>query len=105
MAESPEYIKEGFRRWVEGWGWEKKDRYIYPYNEVVFDVGEQREEWPLPKLLGKLWRCTEPMTDTLCERTDLPRGSSFARAAQAILAAGRKGKYFIPASGYRVPQD
>ncbi len=103
MAEAPDYVKEAFVRWVESWGWETGERYFYPYNEIVFDVGAEQEEWPLPKLLGKLWHSKAAMPPQLCERLDLEEGSSYARAAQKILAAGRRGKFHIPRSGYRVP--
>lgn len=103
MVEVPEFVKQAFDRWVEGWGWET-ERAFYPYNVLVFDVGENNEEWPLTKLLGQLWRCTDQLSEDFCERLDLPPGSTYARAAQAILARGRtRGKYVIPRSGYRVP--
>lgn len=104
MEKCPEWAKSAFTRWVEGWGWETQERYLYPYNEIVMDVGPELNEWPLPKLLGKLWRCSDPMSTDLCERLDLPEGSSYARAAQWILAMGRRGKFWIPRPGFRVPE-
>ena len=103
MAEATEWVKEAFTRWVEAWGWDNKDKFFFPYNEMVFDVGEDKEDWALPKLLGKLWHSKEPMPPELCERMDLPEGSSYAKGAQKILMAGRRGKFQIPRSGYRVP--
>lgn len=103
MAACLGWVKKAFDAYVEGWGWEMKERFFYPYNEIVMDVGDPPVEWPLTQLLGKLWRCTEPMPDDTCDRLDLQRGSTYAKAAQGILAAGRRGKYWIPRSGYRVP--
>jgi len=103
VRQTPEWIKQAFENWVETWGWEEHKRFLYPYNEIVFDVGDKREDWPLPKLLGKLWHSTDLMPNQLCERLDLPEGSSYAKGAQKILMAGRKGKFHIPRSGYRVP--
>lgn len=102
MAEAAEQVKEAFERWVQGWGWDNREKFIYPYNEVVFDVEGLGSEWPLTKLLGKLWRCTEVMPDDICERTDFPSGSTYAQAAQKIMSAGRRGKYFLPRTGYRI---
>lgn len=103
MATCPDWAKKAFFDWVESWGWDVKEKFLFPYNEIVMNVGDPSEEWPLTRLLGKLWRCTDPMPKDLCERLDLPEGSTYARAAQGILAAGRRGKYWIPRSGYRVP--
>ncbi len=103
MSRAPDFITEAFALWVETWGWETGERFFYPYAELVFDVGERNEEWPLPKLLGKLWRCTQVMSEDLCDRLNVPYGSTYARAAQGILAQGRRGKYHIPRSGFRVP--
>lgn len=103
MAKAPEWVKDAFYRWVETWGWETKERNLYPYKELVMDVGEERDQWELPRLLGKLWHCNEPMNADLCERLDLPPESTYAQAAQKILMAGRRGKFHIPRSGFRVP--
>ncbi|MCA1840852.1 MAG: hypothetical protein ABR507_11420 [Actinomycetota bacterium] len=105
MAEAPEYIKDAFQHWVEGWGWESKERHLYPYNEIVYDVGDKNDEWQLTRLLGKLWKCTEVMPNNLCDRLDIEHGSTYAKAAQMILARGRRGKYTIPLPGFRVPPD
>ncbi|HVF12456.1 MAG TPA: hypothetical protein VNA87_05150 [Actinomycetota bacterium] len=103
MAEVPKYVMQAFESWVEGWGWET-ERAFFPYKEIVIDVGPDNEDWPLTKLLGKLWRCSDHLPKDMCERLDLPEGSSYARAAQAIMARGRtRGKYIIPREGYRVP--
>lgn len=103
MGRAPDFITEAFVLWVETWGWENKERFFYPYNEIVFDVGEKNDEWPLPRLLGKLWHCTQIMSDDICERFNFPQRSTYAKAAQGILAQGRRGKFHIPRSGFRVP--
>lgn len=106
MAEAAKPIKDAFREWVESWGWETPDRFIYPYNEIIrVQLGDKEEEWPLPHLLGRLWRSTDVMPTKLCDRLNLPEGSTYAKAAQGILASGRRGKFNIPRTGYRVPPD
>lgn len=103
MGTVPNYLKEAFRLWVESWGWLSSERTIQPFREVVLDVGPAKEDWPLAKLLGKLWHCTDSMAKDLSDRMDLPDGATYAQAAQAIMAAAKKGRFHIPRSGYRVP--
>jgi hypothetical protein len=103
VATAPAAIKNAFHRWVEGWGWATGERFVYPYTEMVFDVGRKHEELQVTALLGKLWHCTDRMPKDLCERLDMDEGSTYAQAAQKIMAAGRRGKFWIPRSGYRVP--
>jgi hypothetical protein len=105
LAKAPAWLKQAFQHWVESWGWASGEHTIYPYSEIVFDVGRERENWPVPRVLGKLWHCTDKMPGHLCERVNLPSGSTYAKAAQLIMAAGRRGKFHIPRSGYRVPPE
>lgn len=45
------------------------------------DAGDgDRARW----LLGQLWHCKDVMPSEYCEMLDLPRGSSFARAARRL---------------------
>ncbi len=42
--------------------------------------------WPAEKLLGLMTHCTDIMPASLCDQLDLEEGSTYARAAQRLLA-------------------
>ena len=37
-----------------------------------------------PKLVGQLWNCTDTLTGEYCHRLAIPRGSTYAQAAQLL---------------------
>jgi len=41
----------------------------------------------LDRLCGKLWNCTDVLSATACRDADLPTGSTYAQAAQAMRRA------------------
>jgi hypothetical protein len=50
-------------------------------------TGETTNE--LDRLCGKLWNCPDTLPSLACSDADLPKGSSYARAAQKIRRAMR----------------
>lgn len=44
----------------------------------------------LVRLCGKLWNCTELLPATACHDADVPTGSTYAQAAQAMRRAIRQ---------------
>lgn len=103
MASVPDYVKQAFNRWVQSWGWESREPTVQPYREMVFDVGDKQENWPVVKLLGKLWRCSEPLPVDVRDRMSLDEGATYAVAAQLLMAAAKRKGYRIPHTGFRVP--
>jgi len=56
-------------------------------------AAEERYEpviWPAEKLLGLMTHCTDVMPGELCELLDIERGSTYARAAQRLLAERKR---------------
>lgn len=41
----------------------------------------------LDRLCGKLWNCTDSLPSTACRDADVPTGSTYAQAAQAVKRA------------------
>ena len=46
--------------------------------------------WTAEKLLGRMSHCTDIMPGSLCDELDLERGSTYARAAQRLLAERKR---------------
>jgi hypothetical protein len=73
------HMREAFSTWVE--------RGMQPLAEV--EVRYEAEWWPSERLLGAMVHCTDIMPSELCAEVELERGSSYARAAQHLLAEQR----------------
>lgn len=50
---------------------------------AAVDVGDPYE--PIEELCQQLARCTDPLPADLCDKWELPQGSSFSDAAAAVL--------------------
>ena len=48
------------------------------------------EEWPVAKLCGKLWRCTDVLPGAYCGDLDIPQGSTYAQAVRVVLTQIRR---------------
>ena len=42
--------------------------------------------WEAERLLRRMWHCSDTMPPDLCSALDVPQGSSYAQAAQGLLA-------------------
>lgn len=47
-------------------------------------------QWPADKLLGLMCHCTDIMPGDLCVELEIERGSTYARAAQRLLAERKR---------------
>lgn len=86
----PGHLREAFVEWVEDEMPPEVEMHIC---HGGFNNPEARWEWqtwPAEKLLGKLVHCSDIMPGDLCEELELERGSTYARAAQRLLAGRRR---------------
>lgn len=47
-------------------------------------VEVRNETWPLRRLRGLLWNCTDVMPEALCVELDIPHGSSYAQGVRSL---------------------
>ena len=72
----PGHIRQAFEDWV----------YEGMPDVAIFEVAYEPTELPARQLLGKLWHCSDIMPSILCGELDMPQGSTYAAAAQALCA-------------------
>ncbi len=80
MSHYPGHLREAFCRWAcEG---------TPPLASVEVDYEDA--VWPAEKLLGRMTHCTDVMPGYACDELEIERGSTYARAAQRLLAERRR---------------
>jgi len=72
--------REAFVEWV--------DHGMLETAEVEVDYEPQ--QWPARRLLGRMTGCTDIMPSLVCTDLDMERGSTYAAAAQRLLAERAK---------------
>jgi hypothetical protein len=71
----PGHLRDAFGIWVEsGMPPEAEVDAFYP------------RTWEAERLLRRMWHCSDTMPPDLCSTLDVPQGSSYAQAAQGLLA-------------------
>ena len=73
------HMRQAFCDWV--------DEGMPPLAAV--EVNYEPVTWPADKLLGRMCHCSDIMPRDTCDQLELERGSTYARAAQRLLAAQR----------------
>jgi hypothetical protein len=75
----PGHIREAFTDWI----------YDGRPDMAIIEVDYEERQFPAEHLLLQLWRCTDIMPGHACEEFDIPRGSTYASAAQAEMRRRR----------------
>ena len=75
----PGHMRQAFVDWVEAG----------QPDVAQVEVDYVPRPWPAEKLLGRLCHCSDVMPSDLCGDLDMRLGSSYARAAQSLLAERR----------------
>ena len=73
---SPGHIRQAFENWVDDG---------MP-DVATVEVGYELRQVPASHLLGMVWHCTDIMPSILCGQLDMPPGTTYAAAAQALRA-------------------
>ena len=82
---APGYLRDAFLEWLEG---ERGD---------VVDVDEKPQT--LRWLIGQLWHCTDVLPGWACDELDIPLGSTYAKAVQAVAGDLREKAQAEPEEG------
>ena len=72
----PNHIRQAFENWLDAG---------MP-DVAILEVSYEPTEIPARQLLGKLWHCSDIMPSQLCGQLELPPGTTYAAAAQALRA-------------------
>lgn len=81
MSHAPGHLRDAFQDLI--------DQEFFLDGDLLDQIEVSGKPWPVEKLLGQLWQCTDVLPVTSCAQLDLPQGSTYAAAVQHIKATAR----------------